>query len=107
MLEEEDIMEQTESYTTIYHKHAGQPKFTLIAQDATADLVVDFWVEIQLQVKQFMEDGLSLELAIEKIRQQFGVPPWSQFTTLHDPKLKGAAEIGYQMSEWRNRKVAD
>jgi hypothetical protein len=108
----ETIMEQTESCTPSDErckedKHAGQPSFKLIAQDVTADLVIDFWIEVQLQVKQSIEDGTTMMEAIDKIRQQFGVPPWSQFTTLTNPKLKEAAAIGYLMSEWKNRKIPD
>lgn len=88
-------------------KASGQPTFTLIAQDVSSDLVVDFWISCQVEIRQSMEDGLTMQQAIDKARRHFGVPRWNGFEPMDDPKLVQAQEIGKAMSGWVNRKLAD
>jgi hypothetical protein len=82
-----------------------QPKFRLLAQDITADLIVDFWTLIQMRVWADLKAGLPLREAVSRAREHFGVPEYPP--CLHHPKLDGAAEIACDMRAWPSRKLAD
>lgn len=85
----------------------AEPVFVLKARDLTADLIVDCWIAAQVDLRQALDDGLTIPEALAKIRRDFRLAPWSQFTGLDDPKLAGAAKIGQAMGLWPTRKVAD
>jgi hypothetical protein len=100
----------TKREQTCYEKaHAhGEATFTLRAQDITADLVLDFWISAQLEVRQAMDDGLTLVEAIAHVRTVYQIARWSFFIGEQAaPKLQGAARIGKAMAQWPNRKLVD
>ena len=87
-------------------KDAGDTTFTLRAQDATASLLVDTWIEMQLQTRSFMHVGLSLDEAVESTRGFYGIKRYNP--GFDDPKLDGAATIARAMAAWTGpKKIAD
>ena len=85
----------------------GETTFTLRSQDVTADLVVDFWISCQVEVKQHMDDGMTMVQAVEEVRREFLIPGWGSFAPMEDLKLAQAQQIGKAMNMWVNRKLAD
>jgi hypothetical protein len=78
--------EQRERSCYAKARAAGMPSFTLIAQDCTSDLVLDFWISASLEVRQAMDDGLTLVEAIAQVRASY-----------HASKLSsGAVELLYR-----------
>jgi hypothetical protein len=103
-------MDQTADETreqTCYEKAkaTGMPSFTLIAQDITADLCVDFWTMTQLRVRTHMDAGLTMVQAVDAVREKFGIPEYPEI--LGDAKLDGAARIAETMRAHSPRKLAD
>ena len=106
-----DVIGRPDKYDTDYGvfvraKDRGQATFTLVAQDATADLVVDFWVMLQLRIRDRVNAGVPLQVAIERERIGFGIlayPP----DLLKEPKLAGALEIAARMRGQTDRRLAD
>jgi len=87
-------------------KDAWYPVFILIAQDATASLLVDTWIEMQLQTRSFMHVGLSLDEAVESTRGFYGIKRYNP--GFEDAKLDGAATIARAMAAWTGpKKIAD
>lgn len=82
-----------------------QPIFSLLAQDITADLVVDFWMMVQLRVWGDIAEGTPLIEAVERARAAFGVPLYQPF--LHHGKLDGASRIAWDMRAFPTRRLAD
>ena len=91
------------------HKHHGQPRFTLIAQDVTADIAVDFWVSLQIELAQYVTEGLTVAEAIAKMRRLHYVPIWHEaFSPQYaKAKIRGAAEIAAAMRTHEPRRAAD
>ena len=87
-------------------KDNGEITFTLRSQDATADLVVDFWMLVQLRVSHSMKFGMTLAQALTEARDHFGIPEYP-VDILVSPKLNGAVKIAHAMRAWSNRKLAD
>lgn len=101
-----DVKEtDTDFKTFVKAKDRGQVTFTLVAQDISADLVVDFWTMTQLRVRTHMDAGLTMVQAVEAVREQFGIPEYPEI--LGDDKLDGAARIAQAMRMHANRKLAD
>lgn len=97
---------QRNSEVTCFEKaqERGQPTFTLIAQDITADLVVDFWIKAQQKVREHMDAGLTMTQAVKAVRSYYFLEP---DVPADDAKLSGACAIAEAMSRWPNRKIAD
>ena len=96
----------TDYKTFVKAKDRRQATFTLVAQDASADLVVDFWTMVQIRARQSMESGLTLAEAMALERIAFGIPAY--VPAVHDdPKLAGASVIAGNMRQFPNRKMAD
>lgn len=83
----------------------GEPTFTLRAQDLTADLVIDFWILVQLRVRHAVKQGTPVAVAIEEARRKFGIPVYPPILGVE--KLDGAARIATAMTEYQTRKLAD
>lgn len=89
-------------------KDRGQPTFTLVAQDVSADLCVDFWIGVQLQIRQRIDDGMTVKDAVDSTRREYRVAPWSTLEPMEDVKLNGAMMIARAMRAFPGiRKVAD
>ena len=87
-------------------KDAGEPMFLLKSSDATASLLVDTWIEMQLQTRSFMHVGLSLDEAVESTRGFYGIKRYHP--GFDDAKLDSAAAIARAMDAWTGtKKVAD
>jgi len=86
-------------------KDRGMPTFTLVAGDASADLVVHFWVLTQLRVRYFMGIGMTMAQAVQEVRDNFSIPEYPY--VLGDKKLDGAARIAGAMRNFPKRKLAD
>lgn len=87
--------------------HAGQPQFTLLAQDISAPSVVKFWIIYNQKLQELARYGMPVERAIEHLNWTWHLPPLfaEQFDT---DKLKGALQIMQAMEHWQGpRKVAD
>lgn len=109
---------QTESHTdvqetddrTCYEKAKanGEATFTLRAQDITADIVVDFWTIVQIRVKEYMDAGLSLDRAVQAVREYFFLESVNspRYPT-GNVKLDTAARLADVMRQWPARKMAD
>ncbi len=82
-----------------------EPTFTLRAQDLTADLVIDFWILVQLRVRHAVKQGTPVAVAIEDARKKLGIPAYPPILGVE--KLDGAARIATAMTEWTGRKLAD
>jgi hypothetical protein len=85
----------------------GEPTFTLRAQDITAHLLVELWVEIQREITVSMEDGMTLTEAVENARYAHRIPRMIFQPEGLSAKLRGALEIAKAMMGWPNRKLAD
>lgn len=85
---------------------APQPHFNLIAQDATADLVVDFWILVQLRVQFRMQAGETITEALREVRTTFGLHAYTP-ELLDGSKLQGAALIARAMEQFPTRRLAD
>jgi len=82
------------------------PVFKLKSSDATASLLVDTWIEMQLQTRSFMHVGLSLDEAVESTRGFYGIKRYHP--GFDDAKLDSAAAIARAMDAWTGtKKVAD
>jgi len=89
-------------------KEKGEPTFTLRSQDLTAPMTVEFWITLQMEVKQAMDDGMTGPEAIEHVRREHRIPHWTRFMGEEaGDKLHGAARIGKAMEEFPNRRLAD
>lgn len=88
-------------------KDNGEKTFTLRAQDISADLCVDFWISVQLEIRQWIEDGMTVQDAVDRVRRDYRVAPWSTFDVVMDQKINGAMMIAKAMRASPNRKVAD
>jgi len=86
-------------------KDRGMPTFTLTAGDISSDLMVDFWVLVQLRVRHDLAMGRTLEQALDHVRNRFDIPVYHE--ALNDAKLDGAARIAEAMRNFPNRKLAD
>jgi len=86
-------------------KDRRQVTFTLVSQDISADLVVDFWTMVQLKVRVNMRHGMTVPGAVEAVRVTFGIPKYPEY--FDDAKLNGAARIAEAMRLHSNRKIAD
>lgn len=84
-----------------------EPKFCLRAQDISADLCVDFWISAQLEVRQRIDDGMTVQEAVDTVRREYRIAPWSTFAAMEDQKINGAMMIAKAMRAFPNRKVAD
>ncbi len=82
-----------------------QPTFPLLAQDITADLVVDFWTLIQMRIWSDLRSGYCLDTAVARARHHFGIPQYPP--CLHHPKIDGATRIAWAMRTWPHRRLAD
>ena len=85
--------------------HEQQPHFDILAQDISSDLVVDFWIKVNLMIRDNVRQGYSLEKAVVLTRQFYFLPMHG--TLLGDEKLNSASEIAAQMRKQANRKLAD
>lgn len=83
-----------------------QPHFDLLAQDISADLVVDFWIRIQHELRARVREGYSLERAVRMTRDFFFLQPYDGVPT-GDAKLDRAGQIADAMRQQTNRKLAD
>jgi len=88
-------------------KDRGEPTFTLRAQDISADLVIDFWIAVQLEIRQRIDDGMTVQEAVDTTRRGYRVAPWSTFDAMTDQKINGAMMIAKAMRAFPNRKIAD
>lgn len=86
---------------------AGEPTFTLRAQDLLADLAVDFWVSANVELRAYMEDGVSIPEAKQRIRAKHHVSMYPSGHPDLTEKDNGAVRISMEMAAWPSRKVAD
>lgn len=91
----------------------GEPVFTLLGRDLTAEITVDFWVMAQLWVRQKLKEGWTQENAVAALKARLGdVFPLTERLTLEPgtnlmQKIGGAARIAHQMEDWPDRKLAE
>lgn len=89
----------------IAQKAKSQPHFTLLAQDITADLLVDIWV----MINDYMEDvkgDMEPKHVVEMFREMLDVPySWKEDNL--KPRVKDAAFIAEEMRQYSPRKAAD
>lgn len=83
-----------------------QPQFTLLAQDITADLVVEFWICVNGKVQELVKGGMSPAEAAQHMRRIYHIPPILA-GLVSSEKLQGACQIAQQMRDFPYRKVAD
>jgi hypothetical protein len=85
-----------------------EPCFLLRGQDVSAVLCVEFWIAVQLEVRQHIDDGMGVQEAVDHVRRAYRVAPWSQFEPLDDLKLSGAMAVAKAMRAFPGlKKVAD
>ena len=84
----------------------AQPHFDLKASDISSDLVVDFWIRAQREIRARIQEGYTLEQAVKMTRDYFFLQPYDGKAT-GDKKLDSAGEIAVQMKLAMNRKLAD
>ena len=92
--------------TLMMQKMLAQPHFCLLAQDVTADLVVDLWTIINVKLADLMDKGVSPELALQHLRELFHAPHLVEGMFL-SAKLRGAVRVSAAMRAHQPRKVAD
>lgn len=89
-------------------KTCEQPHFTLLAQDITADLVVEFWVIVNEKLAELVKAGRTPEEAVDHLRGIFHIPPHVYEGLMISPKHASAVRIAREMREYQGgRKVAD
>lgn len=84
-----------------------EPIFPLRAQDATADLLVDAWGDVQRFLARELAHGLSLEAVRAEIRDRLEGLFEAGELTGSTTKISGAYACAAQMRQWANRKPAD
>ena len=84
----------------------NEPLFTLRAQDISADLVVDYWIKVNLMIRDHVKQGYSLEEAAALARTFYFIPHYDG-QVLADGKLNSAGEIAARMRQFTPRKLAD
>jgi len=96
---------QTESSTPVMNvdhacfekaKLMGDPTFTLRAQDISAPLAVLFWAKCQQRIRAYLNDGMSLEEAVDATRKYY----FLESVPCGDPKIDGALEVAKAMRLW-------
>lgn len=85
--------------------NGAQPTFRLLGQDITADLVVDFWILVQMRVWADINAGIPVIESVERVRMALGIPLYQP--CLHHDKLDGASRIAWDMRAWPQRRLAD
>ena len=88
-------------------KLQGEPTFTLRAQDVTAPIAVLFWAKIQMKVRGFMDAGLTMEDAVQRMKTFYFLDDIDH-DAYTDPKLDGAVWLADAMAAWPGvKKLAD
>lgn len=91
----------------------GEPHFTLLGRDLTAEITVDFWVMAQLWVRQRLKEGWTEENALAALKaRMLDLFPSTERLTMEPGtalmgKLGDASRIAHQMEDWPNRRLAD
>lgn len=89
----------------IAEKAKKQPHFTLLAQDITADLLVDMWVVINDYIQDCKHETSPQEV-VQWFREQWQVgPTWKQPNM--SPVVQQASFIAEEMRRYPTRKIAD
>ena len=85
---------------------AKQPHFDLKSSDISSDLVVDFWIKVNLLIRDNVKQGYPLDEAVALARKFYFIPRY-EGQVLADEKLNSAGEIAQAMRLAKNRKIAD
>lgn len=86
----------------------SHPCFLLKASDISSHLVVEFWVAVQQDMRQMMDDGATMTEALECARAYYKIPRLTQIGEGLTEKERGALEIAKAMMGYEGvRKVAD
>lgn len=86
-------------------KEKGEETFTLRAQDISADLLVDLWVDVQQELDQAIGNGMTPEEAMQLIRFNYALK--LPLAPTGNEKLDQARQIAERMRQHKDRKVAD
>ena len=86
--------------------HTPWPHFDLKASDISADLVVDFWVKVNLLIRDNVRQGYTRDEAVALARKFYFIPHYDGHV-LADEKLNAAGEVAAQMRAFTPRKIAD
>ena len=84
----------------------GQPHFTVIGQDVTADLAVEWWADANRFMQQCLRRGYTVKDALAELRLRM-VPLKRELEPQSTPKIDQAYAIAKRMREYPDRKVAD
>ncbi|HKW13829.1 MAG TPA: hypothetical protein VJS69_05025 [Candidatus Krumholzibacteria bacterium] len=82
-----------------------QPCFVLLAQDITADIVVDFWIKVQQRMREHVKHGLTEAQAAKAVREYYFLEKMD--VTITYQKLAEACAIAGAMENWGTRRLAD
>ena len=80
--------------------------FDLKSSDISADLVVEYWIKVQLMIRDNLKQGYSLEESAALARKFYFIPHYDG-QVLADEKLNSAGAIAGQMRKTTYRKLAD
>lgn len=107
---EEHLKNQNErvNKARLLAKTCEQPHFILVAQDITADLVVEFWAIINEKLGEMVKAGHTPEGALRQLRAVFHLPPEVYAGLFISPKHASAVQIAKEMRAYQGeRRVAD